>query len=378
MLVVSHKPSLLLILASFLVSFTRASTALTQDDFDSTLTKGVSFSWEKLVEHSRVSPDVQLAQVDCSLIMPAALCNAQGVKGYPQMNLYREGEFAGTYSGRRDFDLLAESLWRRLHPFSTRMERSPPFWALKTLPLPSPSAPILSASVWKELAAVTKHRVTIAEVYCGGDDDFEFCGAPSIPGRTLAPLREFTELGGIYFPPLMELTCETHRTVMAALLIVLATVGTEAEENFVARMAPRRAGSAICVREPKDGQWDGSGSPSGGRRRGRSHLRPRGRVRGSRNLPHGLVCGIPYHWEPDVPLLVKVESAETGVGDTETGVGEQTMQYPYSANTCGASRAVGRRMNAVDYFIAHPDFSHGFLQPPLKVQRKFQRFSLPH
>jgi hypothetical protein len=48
--------------------------------------------------------------------MPAALCNAQGVKGYPQMNLYCEGEFAGTYSGRRDFDLLAESLWRRLHP----------------------------------------------------------------------------------------------------------------------------------------------------------------------------------------------------------------------------------------------------------------------
>ncbi|KAJ7308663.1 thioredoxin-like protein, partial [Mycena albidolilacea] len=101
-----------------------ASAALTQDDFDSTVVKGVSFvlftspycghcraftpTWEKLVEHSLISADVQLAQVDCSV--SGALCNAQGVKGYPQMNLYRDGDFVDTYYGSRSFDLLVTYL----------------------------------------------------------------------------------------------------------------------------------------------------------------------------------------------------------------------------------------------------------------------------
>jgi hypothetical protein len=138
--------------------------------------------------------------------------------------------------------------------------------------------------------------------------------------RTLASLREFTELGGIYSPPLMELTYETHRTVMAAPLIVLATVGTEAEENVVARMVRiretalefyryRLLGGRVVqfvwenpkrdngmVRDPLPADVDVVVRIVDHEVRLSSDALPYfslidaiGRVRGSRNLPHGLV-----------------------------------------------------------------------------------------
>jgi hypothetical protein len=208
------------------------------------------------------------------LIMPAALCNAQGVKGYPQMNLYRDGDFVDTYYGSRSFDLLMTHLAAAtprvpsgLHPnpdgeiailnpqnFTATLAHGPTF--VSFYPQYCNDCPL---AVWRELAMATQHSVTIAEVYCGGDDDLGFCGVHSIPveaghepslvyypskgapvkytgPRKLAQLRAFTEVGGIYPPPVMKFTHQTYRTVMAAPVLVIATVGTDTEESVVARL----------------------------------------------------------------------------------------------------------------------------------------------
>ncbi|KAF7342592.1 Protein disulfide isomerase [Mycena sanguinolenta] len=65
-------------------------------------------TWEKLVEHSGVPTGVQFARVDCSV--NGELCNALGVVGYPQLNLYRDSVFMDKYQGRRDLDLLVKYL----------------------------------------------------------------------------------------------------------------------------------------------------------------------------------------------------------------------------------------------------------------------------
>ncbi|KAJ7790187.1 hypothetical protein B0H14DRAFT_2176653, partial [Mycena olivaceomarginata] len=71
-------------------------------------------TWENLVEHSLISADRRytpaIESIYMRLIMPAVLCNAQGIKGYPQMNLYCNGEFVDTYYGSRRFDLLVTYL----------------------------------------------------------------------------------------------------------------------------------------------------------------------------------------------------------------------------------------------------------------------------
>jgi hypothetical protein len=36
-------------------------------------------------------------------------------------------------------------------------------------------------AVWRELTMATQHSMTIAKVYCGGDDNLGFCGVHSIP-----------------------------------------------------------------------------------------------------------------------------------------------------------------------------------------------------
>ncbi|KAJ7038047.1 thioredoxin-like protein [Mycena alexandri] len=96
---------------------------LVQSDFDSTIGAGVWFveyysyycghcrafapTWEKLVVSDPVA-DVQYARVDC--FVSGALCDANGVTGYPQLHLYRDGQFVDKYKGSRGLDLLTEYL----------------------------------------------------------------------------------------------------------------------------------------------------------------------------------------------------------------------------------------------------------------------------
>ncbi|KAJ7308691.1 thioredoxin-like protein [Mycena albidolilacea] len=317
MLVVLHKHPLLLLLSCFLLlSFTRASTTLTQGDFDSTVVKGVSFvlftspycghcrvfapTWEKLVAYSQISADVQLARVDCSV--SGVLCNAHGVVGYPQMNLYRDGAFVEEYRGNRDFSLLVEYLAANV-PTETPTFSAP---CVDTTVIQSPIKTQdefnctvagglwfieyftpwcinckMFAATWETLLARARSDVRFARVDCSSSEDLcrahgvkgyphlnlyhdgdfvdtyyghrdsemliashlfteyltEYLAAAApTPPPSVPPPRASTEVGGIDPPPVIELTRDTYRTAMAAPILVIATVGTDTEESVAARL----------------------------------------------------------------------------------------------------------------------------------------------
>ncbi|KAJ6571983.1 protein disulfide isomerase [Mycena capillaripes] len=243
-----------------LTSFALASAALpaqtaslppplTPDNFQSTIAKGVwlveHFSpycghcrafaptWEQLVEYSEEEPvGVRLAQVDCSVY--GDLCSTNGVGGYPQMNLYRNGEFVEKYKGNRDFDLLTNYLDKN----APTPPPPPPLSAPPVVLNPSGEVTVLNpdnfhkvveqgpafikfyapwcghckklAPIWKQLAKIMQGKVTIAEVNCEAHE--KFCkgqgvgGYPSLmyyppggdkseytSGRKLEQLKAFAE-----------------------------------------------------------------------------------------------------------------------------------------------------------------------------------------
>lgn len=96
-------------------------------------------TWNELVGRFEGMPDpgVHLAQVNCALNGGASpssvsllrltdafadLCNENGVTGYPQMNLYRNGEFAKTFDGDRESYFLVEFLEKHAEPEGTSKE----------------------------------------------------------------------------------------------------------------------------------------------------------------------------------------------------------------------------------------------------------------
>ncbi|KAJ7669258.1 protein disulfide isomerase [Mycena polygramma] len=197
---------------------------LTPDNFQSTIANGVWFvehfspycghcrafapTWERLVEHSESIAGVELAQVDCSVY--GDLCNANGIGGYPTMNLYRDGKFVEKYKGNRDFELLTTYLANNAQPptppsrppatlnpsgevtvltpdnFHSVVEQGPAFikfyapWCGHCKKL---------APIWKQLAKIMQDKVTIAEVNC--DAHGNFCKTQDIAG--------FPTL--VYYPP---------------------------------------------------------------------------------------------------------------------------------------------------------------------------------
>ncbi|KAJ7171825.1 protein disulfide isomerase [Mycena crocata] len=202
---------------------------LTPDNFKSTIAKGVWFvehfspycghcrafapTWEKLVEHSESSAGVQLAQVDCSV--NGDLCDTNGIKGYPQMNLYRDGEFVEKYKGNRDFDLIVEYLAKNV--LTPKAPATPPTVAPTVLLNPSGEVTPLNpanfhttvdqgplfvkfyapwcghckklAPIWKQLAKIMQGKVNIAEVNC--EDHEKFCKSQDVGGYPTL----------VYYPP---------------------------------------------------------------------------------------------------------------------------------------------------------------------------------
>lgn len=65
------------------------------------------------------------------------LCNKHGVDGYPQMNLYRDGQFVETYTRPRELDMLREYLSAHAEPTSVP---SP-------TPSPTPLSPVITSPV---------------------------------------------------------------------------------------------------------------------------------------------------------------------------------------------------------------------------------------
>ncbi|KAF5367477.1 hypothetical protein D9758_003702 [Tetrapyrgos nigripes] len=57
---------------------------------------------------------IQLAQVNCAA--HGDLCNAHNAKGYPQMNIYKDGEYKETFKGARDLSRLKDFLKKYANP----------------------------------------------------------------------------------------------------------------------------------------------------------------------------------------------------------------------------------------------------------------------
>ncbi|KAJ7210203.1 thioredoxin-like protein [Mycena haematopus] len=216
-----------------LTSFALASAALpaqtaslkpplTPDNFQSTIAHGVWLveffspycghcrkfmpTWEKLVEYSEKSSGVDLAQVDCSV--NGDLCDANKVKGYPQMNLYRDGEFVEKYKGDRDFDLLTKYLTKQAPKASPPSPPPPPPAAPAPVLNPHGEVTVLTpdnfqshvdqgaafikfyapwcghckklAPIWKQLAKIMQSKITIAEMNCDAHE--KFCKSQGVTG----------------------------------------------------------------------------------------------------------------------------------------------------------------------------------------------------
>ncbi|KAG0698012.1 thioredoxin-like protein [Suillus ampliporus] len=116
------------------------SKVLTPQDFKQTIADGVWFiehfspycrhcrhfepTWNLVVDEFEKKPNlgINLAQVNCAL--NGDLCTENGVSGYPQMNLYRNGQFVETFDKDRDFDILVDFLLARAEPTADSLSSS--------------------------------------------------------------------------------------------------------------------------------------------------------------------------------------------------------------------------------------------------------------
>ncbi|KAJ7717005.1 hypothetical protein B0H16DRAFT_1800296 [Mycena metata] len=193
---------------------------LVESDFNSTIAAGMWFmefyspycghcrafapTWEKLVVTDPV-PGVQYARVDCTV--SGALCNANGVTGYPQLNLYRSGQFVDKYRGGRGLGLLTEYLAK-----SVRAPTTPPVKLVNpgedvdsinpdyfnTLVAEGPvflkfcmSESDCGGATWTKLGSVMKERVTVSQLRC--DEHPLFCSNQGIT----KPAMVYFPLGGV-------------------------------------------------------------------------------------------------------------------------------------------------------------------------------------
>ncbi|CCL99003.1 uncharacterized protein FIBRA_01011 [Fibroporia radiculosa] len=210
-------------------------TVLTPDNFESTISEGVWFiehfspycghcrkflpTWTQLVENNakQADPGIRLAQVNCAI--NGDLCSKNGVDGYPQMNLYRNGQFVESYGDSREYELLTAYLSSHAEP--TSKPKLPPTPTPEPAPIPhaeepsqdgkydpipepardlNPRGAVLAltdktfgdaikegtvfikfyapwcghckklAPIWTQLAGKMQHKLTIAEVNCEAHD----------------------------------------------------------------------------------------------------------------------------------------------------------------------------------------------------------------
>jgi len=98
---------------------------LSADNFESTTAKGVTFVkfyapwcghckrlapiWVQLADKYASTEGVTIAKVDCTSNdnKNKELCNAQGVNGFPTLNIYKDGEKVDEFNGKRGLDDLA-------------------------------------------------------------------------------------------------------------------------------------------------------------------------------------------------------------------------------------------------------------------------------
>jgi len=102
-----------------------AVVALDKESFEGGIKTGITFvkffapwcghckrlapTWEELATKYKGTEGISIAHVDCTAgdNLNRALCDGQGVNGFPTLNLYKDGEKVAEYSGKRDLDALA-------------------------------------------------------------------------------------------------------------------------------------------------------------------------------------------------------------------------------------------------------------------------------
>ncbi|KAG7096483.1 hypothetical protein E1B28_003913 [Marasmius oreades] len=228
-------------LCSILLSSTALpvrSTELTTENFKSTVANGVwlieHFSpycghckkfaptWDMLVKDNEAQsdPGIRLAQVNC--IAQGDLCNANGVAGYPELNIYVDGKKMDRFSGNREKHILMAYMkkWARSQPEQVEETRES-----AVIP-PNPSGEVLVldpenfestiasgptfvkffapwcghckklAPVWKQLAKALQQKLVVAEVNC--ENYGSLCtsqgidGYPSLQYYTAGSKTEYT------------------------------------------------------------------------------------------------------------------------------------------------------------------------------------------
>ena len=67
--------------------------------------KAMAPVWADLATKYATSPDVKIAKIDCTTNKIS--CNEQGIRGYPTLLLFKEGEQLKKYQGGRTADAMA-------------------------------------------------------------------------------------------------------------------------------------------------------------------------------------------------------------------------------------------------------------------------------
>ncbi|KAL1727432.1 thioredoxin-like protein [Schizophyllum commune] len=189
---------------------------LTPDNFKSTIKDGLwlieHFSpycghckhffptWQKLVQdvaNDPAQPPVYLAQVNCAV--NGDLCNANGVRGYPQLNMFYNGESVEQFREARELDILKAFIQKHRDAHQEDVKSPPPPPPVEEAPAPvvlNPTGTVLVADdeilpsalalgpafikfyapwcghckklapTWDLLAQHMQNRLTIAEVDC--------------------------------------------------------------------------------------------------------------------------------------------------------------------------------------------------------------------
>merc|ERR1712168_520756 len=107
-------------------------TVLDAKNFDDSIKTGVAFvkffapwcghckrlapTWEELAAKYADNEDVIIGHVDCTAAdnINRPLCDAQGVNGFPTLNVYKDGVKAEEYNGKRDLAELAKFVEKHL------------------------------------------------------------------------------------------------------------------------------------------------------------------------------------------------------------------------------------------------------------------------
>lgn len=220
-----------LALAALALPTSAKSTDLTPETFKSSVSKGVWFiehfspycghcisfapTWDKLANDVETEiPSVHLAQVNC--VLHGDLCDTNGVKAYPTMQIFEDGKMVEQFKGARELDRLKAFILKHTKAVEEEEEhheepaQAPEVTKQPPRPILNPTGEVDAltsatftqalargptfvkffapwcghckklAPIWKQLARHMQNHVQIAQVNC--DDESALCQSNNIKG----------------------------------------------------------------------------------------------------------------------------------------------------------------------------------------------------